>query len=177
MHNKEACIRDRERLLVKRRVKLGRPTPVDRKDIGEVLEKRKKAQNSSDLADSMGALALQEDESDWEDDEEPERGITGKDVRRACANPDCKLLQLKDGTDGQGHVVAMKRCSRCTVVAYCSVRRLHCMSERPSLTRYRSGTVKSQTGRDIKQSPVDHTRSFWRTTGYGMPSESGWEPI
>lgn len=119
LHDREACERDREKVLARRRVQLGRPS---QRELG-LLEKRALNQYRSSKAEvepeESRALALfKDDDEDEVDPEVYEIFENSRKVRRICGNPGCLRTKNK-GSSGEDDI-KMLQCSRCSVATYCS---------------------------------------------------------
>lgn len=145
LHDKEACERNRDRVLEKRRATLGKPTM---RDIGERERRAIRAHHASQrqavpvsgLAsatpeDDMDALQLWDDdeEEDEEEDVDPEvRKIFDErtKVRKICNNPKCLTIKMKKNAREETGApdIKMMCCSRCKVATYCSAS-TRCCSE------------------------------------------------
>ncbi|TCD71843.1 hypothetical protein EIP91_003186 [Steccherinum ochraceum] len=112
LHDKEACMRDREDVLNQRRIKLDEVT----------------------LRESMYWYDKQMIKV-WRRDPELEYAFLGgkkipeetrtrtdlKRIKRICANPECLAVQWKlPIPEGRTHMENMKKCSRCGITCYCS---------------------------------------------------------
>lgn len=135
LHDKETFTGERERILARRRVKLGRPVMRDiaaREKIA-IREHQSSQRQVVPHADSSLAVSrLSVDDDDEDDDEvdvDPEvRQIfeESANIRKICNNTACLNVKMKKGT-GNTEDVKMLRCSRCTVATYCSVSGLVCL--------------------------------------------------
>ncbi|KAI0310413.1 hypothetical protein OF83DRAFT_1070571 [Amylostereum chailletii] len=122
-HDKEACMLDRERVLMKRRVVLGRPTARDI-SIYQTRELRahRASQSQKTPASSLSstALAILDDENDDDEPLEPEIQKIYDDasnIKSVCGYSECLTVKMKSQKD-----VTMKNCSRCQAVKYCSAK-------------------------------------------------------
>ncbi|KAI0782000.1 hypothetical protein C8Q75DRAFT_737813 [Abortiporus biennis] len=138
LHDRDACIRDREKVLMARRVALGRPTTRDislrerrqlqahRAAQRQVVLSNPSGGEQESIESRLGALTTRDDFWDEDEDEEldPEVArIFGEraTIRNICCNPDCLNVQLKKNarTDSDQQM-KMKICTRCKVATYCS---------------------------------------------------------
>ncbi|GJE93367.1 zinc finger MYND domain-containing protein [Phanerochaete sordida] len=120
LHDREACERDRARVLAKRRVQLGKPSM---RELG-LLEKRalneyrasKAADAPQDTDEALAVTLFKDDDEDEEVDPEVYKIFEdSRKVRRICGNPECLRTRTKQGED-----IKMLQCSKCQVATYCS---------------------------------------------------------
>lgn len=120
-HDKDACVRDRAKVLAKRRVTLGKPTPRaihlrERRAVHEYQSAQRQVVRAADVASWDP-----EDEDDF-DPELDKIFAESLKVRAICSNPACLAAKMRKGEQMSDEEPAkMMRCSRCTVATYCSV--------------------------------------------------------
>lgn len=141
LHDKEACERNRDRVLEKRRATLGKPTM---RDIGERERRAIQAHHASQrqlvlvsglasatLEEDLNALQLWDDDEDDDKDEDEEEDVDPEvrkifdertKVRKICNNPKCLTIQMKKNAREETDALDIKMmcCSRCKVATYCS---------------------------------------------------------
>lgn len=130
-HDREACVRDREKVLDKRRSALGKPSARSialrqRRAIRERQASGRQVVPVSRVeplsSDDSIALVLA-DEYDEEDEVNPEIHRIFEEsshIRKICSNPNCLATKMKKGSGGEENSPKMLQCSRCTVATYCS---------------------------------------------------------
>ncbi|KAI0088181.1 hypothetical protein BDY19DRAFT_891698 [Irpex rosettiformis] len=128
LHDKEKCVRAREKILARRRTTLGKPTPRDIAAREKVARKAYEASQRQVVlhkgSTTDGSLSVLGVDDDDDDDIDPELMKIYEDsakIKAICNNPACLLTKMKRGTGEQGNsFVKMKVCSGCQMATYCS---------------------------------------------------------
>ena len=126
-------MRDREKVLDKRRSALGKPSARvialrERRAIREYQASGRQVVPASRAEplddDNDKALVLADEDEDDEDDVDPEIHRIFEEsanIRKICSNPDCLAARMRRGSGGEESNITMRQCSRCKVTTYCSV--------------------------------------------------------
>lgn len=177
LHDKKACIQDRERVLSNRRTTLGRPTMRDislreKRQLAEYREKSQKEDTS--VPGDSDALTLWDAVSDDELDPEVDRIFKGRmNIRKICSNPECLSVKVKrkarEAGEGDENTKMMV-CSRCKVTNYCSVsafRKQYFDFQSLFLSYIYTicrRNARLQIGSDTRKNRVSPLKNSWRMT-------------
>lgn len=135
LHDEAACIRDREKVLSKRRWKLGKPTGRDiaareRREIRAYQSTQRQVVPVSALSRSGNDLAAYDDVLDDDDDDDDfDPGVReimedSRNITKICNNSNCLTVRTRRGASNtlpEPDDIKMLVCSKCKVATYCSV--------------------------------------------------------
>ncbi|KAI0340358.1 hypothetical protein BDW22DRAFT_1398698 [Trametopsis cervina] len=123
LHNKKKAQKARDRILARRRVRLGKPTS---RDIGArekiAIQAYHDAQDKDvDYDSALTATIIDDDDDEELDPELQEIFEESAKIKKICNNPACLTVKMKRGAEGNNATaVKMDVCSRCKVGTYCS---------------------------------------------------------